>query len=68
MPKYKILKQKYTPLDSIIHEAIRENIWVGQLSEEDTVDIFNFYSDAEVFKTNLENADTSGRKYTIVEI
>jgi hypothetical protein len=68
MPKYKVLKQKYTPLDSIIPEAIRDNIWVGQLNEEDTVDIFVFYSDAEVYKTNLENADTSGRKYIIVEI
>jgi hypothetical protein len=68
MSKYKILKQQYTPLDTLVPESMRDKVWVGKLNEEDTVDIFNFYSDAEVYKTNLENTDTSGRKYTIVEV
>jgi len=68
MQKYKILKQKYTALDTNIPEVMRETVWVGKLNEEDTVDIFNYHSDALAYKTQLEILDISGRKYKIVQV
>jgi hypothetical protein len=68
MFKFKILKQKYSPLNLEIPESIRELVWVGKLSDTDTVDIFTFHSDALAYKEELEQKDNSGRKYKIVEV
>lgn len=68
MYKFKILKQRYTPADTEIPETVKERVWVGKLTDEDTVDIFVYRSDAEHYMNELLQIDTSGRKYKIVEI
>lgn len=68
MSKYKIIKQKYTPADTEVPEPVRNNIWVGKLSDDDTVDIFTYLSDAEYFRAQLEAADPTGRKYKVIKI
>ena len=66
MPKYKVLKQKYTTADNIPQSFI-DNIWVGKINDDDTLDIFDFYAEAKYFADQLKQQN-SERNYKVVEI
>jgi hypothetical protein len=66
---YRILKQ-FVPVDTNQGDPdwAKRQIWVQKLNAEDSVDEFETLAEAESRKTELENADPSGRVYKIIEI
>lgn len=66
---YRILKQ-FVPVDTNQGDPdwAKRQIWVQKLNSDDTIDEFETLDEAETRKTELENADPSGRVYKIVEI
>jgi len=45
-----------------------DQIWVARLSSEDPIYEYNNMEEAEYKAEELEEADTSGRKYRVVEL
>jgi hypothetical protein len=66
---YRIQKQ-FVPVDTNNGDPdwAKRQIWVQKLNSDDTIDEFETLDEAETRKSELENADPSGRVYKIVEI
>lgn len=66
MAKYKVLKTQFTDTQEI-PEQIRNHVWVAKISDDDKMDIFDFYAEAKDFVDNLKITNPE-RNYKIVEI
>jgi hypothetical protein len=67
MPKFKILKQKYTEGEINFPQVFLNKIWTAKIDENDTVDIFNFYAEAKYYADQLK-LNYPERNYKVVEI
>ena len=64
---YKILKQLIPAPTGSDPSWAKRDVWVGKLTSDDTIWVFNSESEANTKKNELTEADSTNRIYKVVQ-